>query len=274
VGVGLCNTMMQAESFSSMADLARSMAMANQGNAADVEPPCSSNSIPSVSSSMLPHPLAFLGTVCKRTIGQALGDAVAGVSGLVSRSAESASGAAAPRGGAIKGAREAKMITLIQAKLGPDLCARDDAPAVDAGVRAWRAFAKRVRQPSPAAIAEKRKLARRLARTPVNSPAVGAKPSSQLQTPHHHAVLNKKHQLYSKYLPEFTMLTLEELNALGPIPAWEAPFGEWREWARLVRSSLDKWVGEESLFRIRAGEAELAGGDGANKGANKLFVTW
>ena len=77
MGVGLCNTMMQAESFSSMADLARSMAMANQGNAADVEPPCSSNSIPSVSSSMLPHPLAFLGTVCKRTIGQALGDAVA-----------------------------------------------------------------------------------------------------------------------------------------------------------------------------------------------------
>lgn len=210
---------------------------------------------------ILPYPLKVLVTTCTQKLGNAFESLFASVCSCAHTGAAAASSSSSspdvPRGGAIKAQREARMVKLIAAKLGPEVCLRDGAPAPDAGVLAWRAFAKWARQPTAEEAAMKRALARRPSRTPRNSPVdLSQRRDNELKTPNYHRVLFKKHQLYSKYLPEFTMLTLEELEALGPIPAWEAPIGEWRDWASLVRTSLDAWVGEESLFRMRAGEAE------------------
>lgn len=150
------------------------------------------------------------------------------------------------RGGATKCKREAQMVQFMRSKLGDNACTREDCPRLDAGALAWRAFASRVRQDK-----KPKKLTIQVRKS--NKPTEEKKVPVRTR-PKHHEELFKKHQLYSKYLPEFTQLSLEELDEIGPIPSWESSIRVWRDWARHMRVSLDSMLAEESLFRQRANE--------------------
>eukprot|EP00241_Pyramimonas_parkeae_P011401 CAMPEP_0114247140 /NCGR_PEP_ID=MMETSP0058-20121206/12861_1 /TAXON_ID=36894 /ORGANISM="Pyramimonas parkeae, CCMP726" /LENGTH=207 /DNA_ID=CAMNT_0001360421 /DNA_START=491 /DNA_END=1111 /DNA_ORIENTATION=+ len=118
---------------------------------------------------------------------------------------------AASNVGPIKARREARMVALLAAKakaLGAVFTADYKTPSGDAGVRDWRLFVQRVR----------------LQRHKVQNDRGSITIRKETNT---HQTLFKKHQLYSKYLPEFSQLTIEELEALGPIPDWEAPLSTW-----------------------------------------------